>query len=92
MNSRRWLALVLLLVCALPISAQQTIDDVEKAIAKLPDDQRTYERFRYWVNSLTPAVRRWSAWCVIVAASRLNEGAAAPARPPAPHRPLSPRR
>jgi SAM-dependent methyltransferase len=58
MSSRRWLALILLLVCVLPISAQQTIDDVEKAIAKLPDDQRTYERFRYWVNSLTPEEQR----------------------------------
>jgi len=30
----------------------QTADEVEKQIAKLPPDQRAYERFRFWVTKL----------------------------------------
>src|SRR3954453_6339212 len=38
------------LICA--AVGTQTADDVEKTIAKLPPEQRVYERFRLWVNSL----------------------------------------
>ena len=54
MHSPYLVNLILLFVCSVPIFAQQTVDDVEKNIAKLPPDQRTYERFRYWVNLLPP--------------------------------------
>jgi SAM-dependent methyltransferase len=50
--------LLLSLMCSAAIRSQVaapvTADDVEKTIATLPPDQRTYERFRYWVNSLPP--------------------------------------
>ncbi len=51
--SRRYAAILLLLIAAAPpIQAQVTADDVEKTIAALPPDQRTYERFRFWLTSL----------------------------------------
>jgi 2-polyprenyl-3-methyl-5-hydroxy-6-metoxy-1,4-benzoquinol methylase len=51
-------SLMLLLICSVPIWSQQTAEDVEKNIAALPIDQRTYERFRHWVNSLSPDQQR----------------------------------
>jgi len=42
--------------CA-PMRAQ-TPDDVEKSLAKLPADQRAWERFRFWINSLPPEQQR----------------------------------
>jgi SAM-dependent methyltransferase len=36
----------------------QTPDQVEKSIANLPPDQRTYERFRAWINALPPEQQR----------------------------------
>jgi len=32
----------------------QTPDELEKSIATLPPEQRAWERFRYWINSLSP--------------------------------------
>src|SRR5215207_6428175 len=54
MRSSRWRAVIGLLVVvgSAPVLAQATADEVEKNIAALPPDQRTYERFRFWVNSL----------------------------------------
>src|ERR1051326_5277979 len=45
-----------LIHCA-PMRAQ-TPDDVEKSLAKLPADQRAWERFRFWMNSLPPEQQR----------------------------------
>jgi len=36
----------------------QTPDEVEKSIANLPPERRTYERFRAWVNALPPEQQR----------------------------------
>ena len=36
----------------------QTPDEAEKRIANLPPDQRAYERFRAWLNSLPPEEQR----------------------------------
>ena len=58
MNSRYTMILMLLAICSVPIWSQQKVDDFEKNIANLPIDQRTYERFRFWVNSLTPDEQR----------------------------------
>jgi predicted O-methyltransferase YrrM len=58
MISRYAVILMLLSICSVPIGSQQTADDVEKNIAKLPIEQRTYERFRYWVNTLSPEEQR----------------------------------
>jgi len=38
----------------------QTTEEVEKAIANLPTDQRAYERFRFWMISLPPD-QQWDA-------------------------------
>ena len=38
----------------------QTTEEVEKAIANLPTDQRAYERFRFWMTSLPPD-QQWDA-------------------------------
>jgi len=46
--------LMLLFISSVPTWTQQTADDIEKTIAALPADQRTYERFRYWMNTLPP--------------------------------------
>jgi 2-polyprenyl-3-methyl-5-hydroxy-6-metoxy-1,4-benzoquinol methylase len=43
--------ILMLLVCSAPIWSQ-TADDIEKGIATLPPNQRTYERFRYWITTL----------------------------------------
>lgn len=51
-------ALMFVFVLSIPVWSQVTADDVEKNIASLPVEQRTYERFRYWVNALTPAEQR----------------------------------
>jgi SAM-dependent methyltransferase len=45
-----------LMGCA-PLEAQ-TPDEVEKSTANLPPDQRAYERFRFWFNSLPPEQQR----------------------------------
>jgi SAM-dependent methyltransferase len=58
MHSRYSIILLLLVICSLPVRSQQPADDVEKNIANLPVEQRTYERFRYWVNTLTPDEQR----------------------------------
>jgi SAM-dependent methyltransferase len=36
----------------------QTADDIEKRIANLPPEQRAYERYRFWVTTLTPEQRQ----------------------------------
>jgi SAM-dependent methyltransferase len=51
-------ALMFVFVLSIPVWSQVTADDVEKNIASLPVEQRTYERFRYWVNALTPDEQR----------------------------------
>jgi SAM-dependent methyltransferase len=48
--------LVLFLLCA--GAWAQTADDVEKRTANLPPEQRTYERYRFWVTTLTPEQRQ----------------------------------
>jgi SAM-dependent methyltransferase len=58
MISRYAVILMLLSIWSVSIGSQQTADDVEKNIAKLPIEQRTYERFRYWVNTLSPEEQR----------------------------------
>jgi 2-polyprenyl-3-methyl-5-hydroxy-6-metoxy-1,4-benzoquinol methylase len=51
--------LFLLMAGATPILSQAvTAADVEKNIASLPADQRAYERYRYWVTTLTPGEQR----------------------------------
>jgi SAM-dependent methyltransferase len=50
--------LLLLCICVFAYSAplpSQTVDEVEKRIANLPAEQRTYERFRYWVITTLPS-------------------------------------
>ncbi len=51
-----WVALGCLFRC--PPMRAQTPDEVEKSIANLPPDRRTYERFRAWVNALPPEQQR----------------------------------
>src|SRR5947209_1456172 len=50
------LALLIGLQCL--FCSAQTPDQVEKNIANLPPDQRTYERFRAWINVLPPEQQR----------------------------------
>lgn len=47
---RTTLAICAVLFCAVPVCSQ-TPDQIESPIAQLPQDQRTYERFRYWVTT-----------------------------------------
>jgi SAM-dependent methyltransferase len=58
---RRCLTTIILVLLvslwAVPIWSQ-TVEDVEKAIAALPADQRTYERFRFWMTNLPPDEQR----------------------------------
>ena len=52
-----WAQLLLLFVCVFAYSSSapsQTADEVEKRIANLPAEQRTYERFRHWVLTTLP--------------------------------------
>jgi len=51
------LALFLLAVSATAAWAQ-TADEIETRIANLPADQRAYERYRFWVTTLTPEQRQ----------------------------------
>ena len=61
MRSRIYpLILLLLSIWNAPIQSQVTADDVEKTIAALPPDQRAYERFRFWINSLPPQEQQGS--------------------------------
>src|ERR1700739_3107499 len=62
---RPWVALarlvtVLALVPAFSQTPQPplTVEQVEARIAKLPDDQRAYERFRYWQTTQPVEVQR----------------------------------
>src|SRR5262249_10958353 len=48
--------LLCLFACA-PVRAQ-TADEAEKAIAKLPPEQRAWERFRSWITALSPEQHR----------------------------------
>jgi SAM-dependent methyltransferase len=49
----------LLVIFLLAVGAwAQTADDVEKRIANLPPEQRAYERYRFWVTTLTPEQRQ----------------------------------
>jgi len=46
------------LFTSVPIrSYSQTADEVEKRIANLPPGQRAYERFRFWITTLSPDQR-----------------------------------
>ena len=47
-----WLGLTCLFCAA--AAAAQSADEVEKSIANLPPEQRAWERFRFWINSLPP--------------------------------------
>jgi hypothetical protein len=48
---RKLLLFVAALLCA-GLLVAQTREEVEARIAKMPPDQRAYERFRYWVTML----------------------------------------
>jgi 2-polyprenyl-3-methyl-5-hydroxy-6-metoxy-1,4-benzoquinol methylase len=48
-----WAALLFLVASSVPILSQ-TPAEVEARIGNLPPDQRAYERFRYWITTLSP--------------------------------------
>src|SRR5437763_12737633 len=59
--TRSTLLLATVLWCALAwafMAHAQTNTEVEKQIANLPPEQRAYERFRAWLNSLPPGQQR----------------------------------
>src|SRR5215510_4312811 len=56
-------ACLLLMFSSPPVLSQTgkvTADDLEKNIASLPADERAYERFRYWMTTLTPSEQQSS--------------------------------
>jgi SAM-dependent methyltransferase len=53
----RFAALLLCAALTLPVWSQ-TVDEVEKRISSLPPEQRSYERFRFWMTGLTPEQQR----------------------------------